>query len=148
MAPTMWELHHKHHTLGDSPGPVPSSRIRAQPKLCSPILQQVAHRRHTLRIKHLQNSIPTQHHPTMVALCIVHSIIGSNGTGAQLLHHFLNICNVLLNLLYMPQCNLGIRPSRLLRNLQVIQKTCNLHLKLHGGAAPTCATSTSRKIAC
>ena len=71
----------------------------------------------------------------MVMLCIVRSIMGSNGTGAQLLHRFLNICNVLLNLLYTPQCNLGIRPSRLLRNLQVIQKTRNLRLKTPRGSS-------------
>ena len=61
--------------------------------------------------------------------------MGSNSTGAQRLHRFLNICNVLLNLLYTPQHNLGIRPSRLLRNLQVIQKTCNLRLKTPQGSS-------------
>ena len=71
----------------------------------------------------------------MVTLCIVLSIMGSNSTGAQLLHRFLNICNVLRNLLYTPQRNLGIRPSRLMRNLQVIQKTCNLRLKTLRGSS-------------
>ena len=70
----------------------------------------------------------------MVTLCIVCNIMGSNSPGTQLLHRILNICNVLLNLLHPPQHNLSICLSRLLRNLQVKQKTCDLRLKTLQGS--------------
>ena len=63
------------------------------------------------------------------------SQLASNHTSTQVLHRVLNICNVLHNLLHTPQCNLSIRPSRLLRKIQVIKKTCNLRLKTPRGSS-------------